>query len=54
MKVQEDIENMKKIHSHILNLLDQENDQEEVFQNIMKLKIKKYQKIPIYLKHFFI
>ena len=35
MNVQEEIENMKKIHSHILNLLDQENDQEEVFQNII-------------------
>ena len=35
MKVQEEIESMKKIHGHILNLLDQEDDQEEVFQNII-------------------
>ena len=35
MKVQEDIENMKKIQRHILNLLDQENDQEEVYENII-------------------
>ena len=33
-KVQKDIENMKKIHNHVLNFIDKENDQEELFQNI--------------------
>ena len=33
-KFQEDIEKMKKIHNHILNRIDKENDQEELFQNI--------------------
>ena len=37
MKVQEYIEKMKKIQQYILNLLDQENDQEELFQNIKQV-----------------
>lgn len=55
MKVQKDIENMKKIHNQVLNFIDKENDQEELFQNI-KQEIQDHQisKDSHLLKHFFI